>query len=667
MRTIKLVGVVGAGTMGAAIAQKFSQEGFQVILADRAMNFVEKGLGNIRSMLTEGVARKVLTPADADKVMHNIKGTDDLRELSGCDLVLEAIFENFEAKVSLFKELSGIVSENCIVATNTSSYSIKELAVAVKNPARFIGLHFFYHAAKNRLVEIIMGHDTSEEVFEAVKEFTIRAGKDPITCQDKYGFAVNRFFVPWLNESIRLIEEKVADKEVIDSVCCKVFGIGMGPFALMNATGVPVAFHAQKTLEIFGQLYTVSAELERQALSAKQWDLNPEAHIEINEIAEKIIRERMLGVVVFVCSQMLEENVCSPTDLNRGAKIGLRWKKGPVEIMKTLGSTEVQRLATQVAAKYKMNIPLHIDESFWKMTSVRLSIAGSKAVITMDEPENMNALSLQTVNQLALCFDKANNDRNVNTIFITGSGKAFVAGADIRFFVSNIKNNRIADIESFTAFGQDLFNRIEHSEKKIIAVINGLALGGGMELALCADIILALPKAQIAFPETGIGIYPGLGGTQRSVKKIGKGLSKYLVLTGKMLKATDAFEMGIVDRLITMDEMFALFKEEGLKLEAPVKNISKQWKDIGHFFEKNSLMDILNNHFSADNISDAEAVKLAATLRNKAPIALRLADQLIEDAKGCSSELDHLKEIFSTSDALLGLTSIGKKVQFAGK
>jgi len=194
MKTIKTVGVIGAGTMGAAIAQKFSQEGFKVILADRAMNFVEKGLGNIRSMLNEGVERKVMTASQADSVMNNITGTDKLQALSACDLAVEAIFENFDAKISLFRELSGIVREDCIIATNTSSYSILELSAAVKKPSRFIGLHFFYHAAKNRLVEIIPFKETSAEVFEAVREFAIRAGKDPITCLDKYGFAVNRFF-----------------------------------------------------------------------------------------------------------------------------------------------------------------------------------------------------------------------------------------------------------------------------------------------------------------------------------------------------------------------------------------------------------------------------------------------------------------------------------------
>lgn len=653
--------------MGAAIAQKFSQEGFKVILADRAMNFVEKGMSNIRSMLNEGVERRVMTAAQADSFMNRITGTDKLQSLSGCDLVVEAIFENFDAKRSLFKDLCEIVSDECIIATNTSSYSIGELSASVEKPSRFIGLHFFYHAAKNRLVEVIPGKDTSPEVFEKVREFAITAGKDPITCLDKYGFAVNRFFVPWLNESVRLLEEGIASKETIDYVCCKVFGIGMGPFALMNATGVPVAYHAEKTLEAFGKLYHVSPLLQTQALANKQWEMHGEVTAAVEADKEKKIRERMFGAVFFVCSQMLDEKVCTATDLNRGSKIGLRWRRGPVDLMKSAGRHEVQRLITDTAERYDMKMPSSINEKYWNLETVRLEINGNRAVITMDEPETMNALSVETMKQLGDRFREANNDTRVKTIYITGSGKAFVAGADIRFFINNIKNNKIVDIESFTAAGQNLFDEIDKSPKLVVAVLNGLTLGGGMELALCADHIIALPKAQLAFPETGIGIYPGLGGTQRLARRIGKGLAKYLVLTGKMLTADEAQEIGLTDKVISMEEMFNLFKSEAALPDFTIGRKADKWLGFERFFDKNSLSKILENNYIAGDISDDDARKLTSAMKRKAPIALKLADQLIEEAKGCSSELTYLNKIFSTSDALLGLSSIGKSVQFTGK
>lgn len=667
MKHIRTVGVVGAGTMGSALAQKLAQEGFKVILADRAKNFVDKGLANIRTTLKEGVERKIFTNQQVEEYFSNLSGTDSLSDLKVCDMVVEAIFENFEAKVELFKSLSEILSDDCIVSTNTSSFSVTELAKSISHPERFIGLHFFYHAAKNRLVEIIPGEKTNVETIEATQLFSVLIGKDAIHCRDIYGFAVNRFFVPWLNESARLIGEGVATKAEIDFVCMKVFGIGMGPFPLMNATGLPVAYHAEKTLEVFGKLYQVAEALKLQAESGKKWEIDPIAIDKIDPQKEKMISDRMHGIVFFVCSQILEEKISSPTHLNRGAKIGLLWKNGPVDLMRSAGTAEVKRLVTMVSELYGMKIPESIDEKYWEMELVRLEKKYPLAIITMDQPENMNALSEKTVQELSEKFNDADNDPSVETMFITGSGKAFVAGADIKFFVKNIKAHKIGDIETFTVHGQKVFNRIDQSRKRVVAIINGLTLGGGLELALCADMILALPKAQFAFPETGIGIYPGLGGTQRCTRKIGKGLSKYLIHTGKMLSANEAEEIGLVDKVISVDECMEIISGTQPLPVILNKLLPEKWQHIKDFFEKNSLAEILGKTFSVQSLANEESDKIVKSIGYKAPVAIRLADKLIDDGKGCESELAYLNEIFSTSDALLGLTSIGKKVQYQGK
>jgi enoyl-CoA hydratase/3-hydroxyacyl-CoA dehydrogenase len=285
----------------------------------------------------------------------------------------------------------------------------------------------------------------------------------------------------------------------------------------------------------------------------------------------------------------------------------------------------------------------------------------------MDQPENMNALNEKMIHELSEKFNEADNDPYVDTIFITGAGKAFVAGADIKFFVKNIKAQKIQNIESFTVYGHKVFHRIDHSLKKVVALVNGLTLGGGLELALCADMILALPKAQFAFPETGIGIYPGLGGTQRCAGRIGKGLSKYLIHTGKMLSATEAEEIGLVDKIISLDEYLEIISGNQPLPEISRKHLPEKWQPIKDFFEKNSLAEILEKKFSVQSLNNEETDNIVKTIGFKAPVALRLADKLIDDGKGCESELSHLNEIFSTSDALLGLSSIGKKVQYEGK
>lgn len=666
MKKINTVGVVGAGTMGSALAQKFAQEGFSVILADREMKFVDKGLNGIKAMLNEGVEKKVFTKEQVENYLYNLKGTSSLEDLKVCDIIIEAIFEDFKAKTELFSTLSNLVPSHTLLATNTSSFSVTELSASVKHPERFIGLHYFYHAAKNRLVEIIPGEKTSPETKQTAYQFSVLSGKDPIFTADAYGFAVNRFFVPWLNEAVKLLDEGIGTIEIIDWVCMKTFGIGMGPFALMNATGVPIALHAQRTLEFFGPSYKVSGLLVKQVEKKENWVIGDMNLSGVNPDLHKQISERMLGSVFFVSSQILEENVCTAIDLNKGAKIGLRWKKGPVDLMKQYGETEVRRMVLAYSKIYGEKAP-DIIASNWNMEYVTLEKNENRAVITMNRPEDLNALNEDVVKQLDERFSEADKDPKIDTIFITGTGKAFVAGADIKFFVKNIQNKSLGKIITFTKYGQEVFEKIDSSKKKVVVLMNGMALGGGMELALCADVILSVPKATMAFPETGIGIYPGLGGTQRSAARVGKGLAKYLILTGKMLSAREAAETGLIDGLISTEELFDLLSGNKEVPNIQKKELTGKWKAYAELYSKNKFKAIISGNYSNGFIEKDEVGKLGKAMSYKAPVAMQIAEELIDQGKGPQSELEKLTAIFSTSDALKGLTSIGKRVEYEGK
>lgn len=663
MKNIKIVGVVGCGTMGAALTQKFAQEGFNVILADQTDEFLLKGMNNIKSSLSEGVEKKVFSSEQVNQILNNIKTTTKLENLSVCDLIVEAIYEDFNAKKELFTTLNKIVSSQTILVTNTSSFSVSELAESVSNPERFVGLHYFYHAAKNRLVEIIPGKYTSAETIKAAQVFSILTGKDAISCKDSYGFVVNRYFVPWLNEAVQLLEENIGNIATIDEICMKAFGIGMGPFALMNATGIPVAYHAQRTLEVFGDFYKVSNKLKEQTELKENWNLNGE--IITDENIRNQIKDRMLGVEFLVCSQLLDEEVSTATDINRGARIGLKWRKGPIELMKQMGTDEVKRLIELVAKIYNTPLPKKMDESFWNMEAVSFEINNRIATITINQPESLNALNEQTVQELDQKFCLADANENIDTIFITGAGKAFVAGADIKFFVQNIKANKIDNIVTFTAYGQKVFEKIDNSHKKVVAIVNGLALGGGLELALCADVILTTAKATMAFPETGIGIYPGLGGTWRSKRKLGKSLAKYLVATGKMLNAQEAKSIGLVDAIISPEQAINILNNTEKIPSINTFELEEKWISTKHFFEKYSIRQMLESSF--DKELNEEQIKIIASLKFKAPIALQITEEIMESNNESKMELENLQKIFNTSDALLGLTSIGKKVQYEGK
>ncbi|MBU3917675.1 enoyl-CoA hydratase/isomerase family protein, partial [bacterium] len=271
--------------------------------------------------------------------------------------------------------------------------------------------------------------------------------------------------------------------------------------------------------------------------------------------------------------------------------------------------------------------------------------------------------------QLDEKFSEAENNSAVKAIAFQGAGKAFVAGADIRYFVNNIKNDKIADTVQFTREGHELFLRIENCAKLTIAVLDGLSLGGGSELALACQAIVATPAGSMGFPETGIGIYPGLGGMLRLALQVGLDLAKYYVLTGKPISAKAASELGIVTKLVGPAEMELTINE----LISRGKPDKYRQRDIpGHFNQFSAICSAKNIESvlarqAPKGIDNELAAKTAKTLVSKAPLALKVTNEIMDQQQGKSMseaieiELGRLMEIFSTEDALLGLSSMGRK------
>ena len=245
MRTVERIAIIGAGNMGSGIAQKSAQEHFEVQMVDREQQWVDRGQQIISDFLAEAVERRIFPLAQIEGIKSRITGVVGTENVAAdTDLVIEAVFEDFGIKAEVFGILDEVCDEHTILASNTSSLSVNDLAEAVGRPDRFVGLHFFYHPAKNRLIEVIPAETTSAETLAAVEQYCKAMGKVVIVCRDRPGFVVNRFFVPWLNEACRLLEEGVGSTAQIDAVARDAFRIGLGPFALMNLTGSPIALHA---------------------------------------------------------------------------------------------------------------------------------------------------------------------------------------------------------------------------------------------------------------------------------------------------------------------------------------------------------------------------------------------------------------------------------------
>lgn len=663
------IGVVGAGTMGAGIAQKIASADIPVVMLDIKPELVEKGLANIKTTLDEGGQRKLFTPERISQILNYIKGTTDMDDLKDADLVIEAVFEDDKVKKELFAKLDGICQNNTILASNTSSYKIADLAQVTKRLDRFIGLHYFYHPAKNRLLEIIPGKDTAPQTVETAVEFANVTSKTAIIVKDAPGFAVNRFFVPWLNESVRLLEANVANIPTIDEAAKRTFKIGMGPFLLMNATGIPIAYHSTMTLyREFGKFYTPSELLNKQFASGDKWTIDGK----IDESRIPSVGKRLLGVVFLVACNLVEEAVASIEDIDRGAKIGLRWEKGPFELMNQVGLDNARQMVQCIVDKYGLQIPASLAKQGntpWQFKLVDYNTKDGIATISINRPEAMNALNDDVVHQISDALNRAESDISVKTIVFEGKGKAFIAGADITFFVKKIESKKLDDIVAFTRRGQDLLYRIDKSRKLTIAKINGLALGGGAELALACDVILMSERAMLGFPETGIGIYPGLGGTQRLPRLVGKSFAKYMVFTGDIINSLKAQEIGLAQAVLSA-ELNSKISElssaaKGAHQMQATIIISSETVKIKPIFEDDRIKGILDGKLAAS--ADVLEQKLGKRIANKAPIALKLANEIMDKGMGMSLEeglrleLAHLTEIFSTHDAYEGLNALLQK------
>lgn len=671
MKPIATVGVVGAGTMGSAIAQHFAMKGLEVVLVDQKQEFLDRGIGYIRESLSEALQRGLVDQATFDQILARLHCTTEQTGLASADLVVEAIFENLEVKKNLFADLEKVVKADCILASNTSSFLISEIAADLKTPERVVGVHYFYHAAKNKLVELIPGKKSSPEIVAALENFYTYYDKTPILVKDAPGFAVNRFFVPWLNEAARLYEEGFGSIAFIDRVACEVFGVGMGPFALMNATGVPIAMHAADGLASELHAFYAPAKILCQQVEAKQnWDVEDTRQLNNGSDQREIVTRRLVGASLGVAAQMVSEGVIDATATDLGARAGLRWPIGPFELLAKLGSDKVKAMVESVFSAWDLPLPACLADAS-KADSLSLNwvtseVVGDAGFIIFDLPDRMNPLGEQVMSQLDARVDALNARSDISKIFIHGKGKAFIAGADIKFFVDAMAAGDLERIQSFTEFGQQVLGKISASDKTTYAYLDGLALGGGLELALACDYRIGTRKSTLAFPETGIGIYPGLGGTQRTSRLIGVARAKQLIASGQFINAKRAYACGLIDALIE-----------------PVLD----WRELAAFslaqgqagLEEASAEELAFAAFSGDLedplLTRPGAEKLAKSLSRKAPVALKMAMQLIDQGvaldlqEGLQLELDGLQAIFATQDARIGLSSIlsGQKPNYTGQ
>ncbi|MFN3383395.1 MAG: 3-hydroxyacyl-CoA dehydrogenase/enoyl-CoA hydratase family protein [Archaeoglobaceae archaeon] len=609
--------VVGAGTMGHGIATVCATAGYNVDLVDVSEELLESAKMKIGWSLKKlEEKREVRSAID---ILQRIRITTDLVDASkNADFVIEAVVERTEVKKEVFKT----IDENCrpevILSTNTSTIPISDIASATNRADKVVGLHFFNPPVIIKFVEIVKGEKTSEETLKKTVEFAKSIGMDYIVVEkDVPGFVVNRINARVFGEALRLLEEHKAEE--IDAVVRYRIGMPMGIFEVADFSGVDV-------------LYNVINELKKRGMD-----------LEVPEILKKMVEEKRLGMKtgkgfyeyegfysrvkisprsayklnpikllasgINEAAWLLRNGVASKEGIDKAMVFGMAYPKGLLEmaddfgidnVVKILEGKNVDPLLLSMVSEGKLG--KKTGEGFYKWKYEKREFGpviyekrDNYAMITMNRPEKLNALNEEMWRGLNEAFIQAEKDPDVRAVVITGKGRAFCAGDDIA--VMGSWKSFLDGKNFFVDVAMPLLNTIANYKKPIISLVNGIAFGGGLELNLAFDIVIASEEATFSVPEGLIGAIPPIA-SSLGVAVIGRRMMRYC-LTGDQMDAEEAKTLGIVDLVVSKDQLEITGVEFVNKITrlAPlsakaIKETARAYRDVFKFVVEKGLHEI---------------------------------------------------------------------------
>ncbi|MGD9395799.1 MAG: 3-hydroxyacyl-CoA dehydrogenase [Candidatus Thorarchaeota archaeon] len=351
---VKKIAVIGAGLMGAGIAYVSAWNGFDVTVVDIKQEFVDAGMERIRTDVMTGIDKGKISMGDAEGLMGRLSATTNTEEaVKDADLVIEAIFENMDVKKEVFAKIDAAAPAHAILATNTSSLSIDELAGSTKRPDKFIGMHYFSPVPAMKLLEIVVGDKTSQDTIAACEEVGKTQGKQTVIAKNSPGFIVNRLLMPAMREALLMLERGEATKEEIDTAMVSIGKAPAGPFTLGDFVGLDITFNAMSTLyREIGDCFKPPETLKKlvdageigmkskkgfYSYGAEEVEPEPPKGADGNWIVERInipaIREAML---------LVDDDIASVEDINMAMKLGASWPMGPFEMLDQIGVDKVR-------------------------------------------------------------------------------------------------------------------------------------------------------------------------------------------------------------------------------------------------------------------------------------------------------------------------------------
>jgi len=641
--TIRSVAVLGAGTMGHGIAEMAALSGYRVVLYDVERRYLDSGMEKIRRSLTKLAEKGVVTGSKAEEAVAGIVCTTELEDAARCDLIIEAAPESLDLKKTLFGRLDAL-SKSPLLASNTSSIPITEIAAATSRPEEVVGIHFFNPPVIMPLVEVVRGARTSGESVRRAVAFCKTLGKQVVVCEkDVPGFIVNRIIGPMINEAAWVVARGEATLPQVDSCCVYKVGLPMGLLELADFTGIDVIFAASQTMRardpaslpvspVLGEMVKAGRLGRKTGEGFYSYSTGGASYAK----AEGDSLDPLLLFCVGISSAawLLRNEVCSKEDLDASVKLGLGFPEGILQLADAWGIDRVVAALRKKQAAHgdayapdpllvqmveRGDIGSSSGRGFYdygsketKLEEILLKKAAPLAWITLNRPHRHNTVTPKMMDELEAVANDLARDGSIRVVVISGEGgKAFSAGADLTAFEFT------SPLKAFEASRRmfEVFSLFEKMPKPVIAAINGYAFGGGCELALACDFRLASESSQIGLTETNLGIIPGAGGTQRLLRLVGVSRAKEMIYFGERLPAQDALKLGLVDRVYANEgfqtevEGFArkLAKRApvSLKLAKYAINLAQQVPsaDAGQLFEAGGFGLALSTQDASEGIS----------------------------------------------------------------
>jgi len=543
------VAVIGAGSIGPDIGYylKSALPGIALTLVDVAQAPIDAALKRLSDYAQKAVARGRMSADDAAAVMRGVRGTVDYDAIRQCDWVIEAATENLALKRRIFAEVEARVADDAIVTSNTSSLPAARIFADMRHPGRATVTHFFAPAWRNPAVEVIDWAGAEPGLVDHLRRVFCATGKLPLVTSDAACFMLDRIFDNWCNEAALLLDRATAAE--IDSVAGEF--VHAGPFFVLNlARGNPIIVETN-TLQADeeGEHYRPAAIFR----SVDDWiTVAPGKRVDVAPETASAIRDRLLGVLFSQAVDILDRGIGSEADLDLGCRIALGFKRGPLELLRESGESEATRILDRFARERAgMPMPKRPLARYQRyLRHVLVDDVDGVKVITLRRPEAMNALHDEMTDEILDVIRRHEGDDAVRGFVITGYGtRAFCAGGDIGRFPS-----MLGDADASAQYARDCSRLLVHLDamtKPVVAALNGMALGGGFELAIRCRAIVAMRDAWMQFPEITLGILPGIGAMVVPYRRWPGAATVFhgMLRQAEKLTAARAHELGIVAAL----------------------------------------------------------------------------------------------------------------------